>query len=317
MSPDARKIKLLGVAFSAIIGWVEVTTVSAVQTGDDRSRPLIEGPRGFWITPSDYSGKLYGSSSPVANWSVVQWGIPADLPSFRGRLTENEFARVELLPQRGYVLEQNGRGLPCDKPFRSGRTLVNEFDLFMQPNTADNPAQPAAIRRPERSLASFQKIYYSVKAGIIEVELIDSDCKTTQLAVDAAIVLHDKWKKQTLFYQLRLGSLRSENGRLFQTELPAAWFFTGENLQTGHANEFGYDDNVATFGKEPLKPGTARNYRFDLLPRLAALIQVGAEFGADQDLAHWAVSGAYHGEIIWGHLRARTSWSGFSLTASP
>jgi hypothetical protein len=157
-------------------------------------------------------------------------------------------------------------------------------------------------------------IYHRIGFTLSGFKVLDESCNITQAAFLTAVVLRNTSTRQVLFYQLRLAVGRSRAGLLTWALPPQTWFFRGTNVQSGESRQFGFDDDVTSYGERPLTMGTDRIYNFDLLPRLTDLIGDGAKFGIDQDFSHWVLSGTYHGSNLWGHLTVASDWSGFSLS---
>jgi len=258
-------------------------------------QPVYAPATGFWLLRSDDSKQLYGPTSPEANWKIAQWDIPVDLPPFAGGASENAFARVVFAGTRGYVLEQTTQKLPCDRKYPSGRTLVNEFDLFASPNSQSDAGYPSAALHNQASLASLHHVHHEIGLDLLALSVIDGDCPITQVGFLTALVLTDPKARQTLFYQLRLAVLRYRDGVAATKMNTPAWFFGGENLQNGGRGQYGFGDNVEALGAADAKPGSAVTYRLELLPRLVEVIAKGRDKGLDQDLSNWILSGTYHG----------------------
>ena len=279
----------------------------------DPATPVYTPPDGFWLRPSDHSGRLYGPSNTNATWYVGQWDIPKDLPSFVNGLTGNEYASVAI--GRGtYSLRQTTQLLPCDKVFNSGRSLPDEFDLFVAPNNINTPGYPQAHRLLGPDLATATAIIHQIGVEVGSAKLLDNVCPTTQATLLTAVVLTNKNSQQTFFYQLRLGITKAVSSGVDQELPPARWFFTGKNIQSGGSRQFGFGDNISSFGFLPVRQvGSLNTFKIDILPRLKVLLAQGEKFGLDQNLAHWQVTGTYHGQNAFGHVEFSSTWTAFDL----
>ncbi len=267
-------------------------------------------PAGFWIDPSDHSQALYGPSHPSANWNVAQWDIPQDLPPFDATgVSANRWARVAWLQNGQFELAQDGSGMPCNRDYRSGRTLASEFDLLAQPNNHNTPRFPQAALAADLRLADLAGIDGAITLSIRQARILDESCPATQGDFVYAVVLSNIVRHQLLFYQLRL-ALANE------AKAVTGWFFRGANIQSGQGGQWGYGDNVTQYGQPWARAGVTQPYRFPLLPHLAAIIQRGEDTGIDGDLSHWRLTGTYVGQAIWGHVRSDALWSGFALKAT-
>jgi hypothetical protein len=272
----------------------------------------------MWIRPGaglTTTGSYYGASAPDANWVVSQWNTPENLPPFVNGDTGNGSLHVHLEPDHSTTLEQNGSALSCNRTYATGLQSVHEFDLFIGPNNAARPGARAAALGAAEPLASMRHLMHRITVQPISVDVVDTDCRVTRAVFLSAITLRDEESKQTLFYQLRLGMVQAGAGGLV-TALPGPfWFARGHDPRAGTNGYFGYDDSVTYYGDAAARVGQTSSYVLDLLPRLTGIIKDGAAFGMDQDLSHWHVGGTYHGEVIWGHVKVRSHWSGFSLAA--
>jgi len=302
-------------ATAGSIGWLLTQDARPAEAESFGPPAAIYGsPNGFWLIPSDHSGHLYGDTASDAQWSVAQWDIPEDLPPFVKGRSANRFASVEF-SSLGYSLEQTTGNLGCVKQYPSGRELILEFDLFVSPNNANYSNFPQARRNTDFNLIQLHRLMHVISINLSAPRVIDNFCKTTQAAALTAIVLTNKFSKQTFYYQLRLAALQSIDGRAVWRLPPASWFFTGANVQSGKAAQFGFGDNITSYQMAPAVPGAKATFRIDALPRLKQLIGAGAQFGMDQNLAHWQVTGTYHGQNAFGHLAFKSTWSNFALLA--
>jgi len=278
-------------------------------------RELFSPPTGFWIMRSDGSNALYGPTSASADWTVAQWNIPTELPTFQNGVTQNQFARVSIEADGSVTLSQYGDALSCRKQYASGMSDVHEFDLFLRPNNGTPPGYPKATTGPSARLGELSHIFHAIEVEPRSVEAKDASCQVTKAVFLTAIVLANPSKRQTIFYQLRLGAFTAIGSSLSSINLPPFWFGKGTDPRTARTGYFGYDDSISSYEQEPVAINKPSKFALDLLPRFTALIREGAQFELDQNLSHWIISGAYHGEIVWGHIRVSSHWQNFSLAA--
>jgi hypothetical protein len=118
--------------------------------------------------------------------------------------------------------------------------------------------------------------------------------------------------KQTFFYQIRLAAYRGAEVGAAAGFAPA-WFFSGRNEQNGLLGQFGFGDNITTYGQPFAPTGRWTSYRIDTTERIKALIAEGVRFGMDQDLSNWILTGTYHGSTAMGHVLIEGEWRGFAL----
>ena len=172
--------------------------------------------------------------------------------------------------------------MPCERKYPSGRTLVNEFDLFASPNNQGDAGHPSAALHNRAPLGSLHRVHHEIGLELRALSVLDGDCPVTQLGVMTALVLTNPKAGQTLFYQLRLAVLRYRDGATSTKMNGPAWFFAGENLQNGGHGQYGFSDAVAELGAPEAKTGAATTYRFELLPRLVEVIEMGRAKGLDR-----------------------------------
>jgi len=280
--------------------------------GDDK---VYQPPKGFWLNPTDYSQQLYGAISREANWSVGQWNIPEDLPAFRGNISTNRWATVRWIDDgQRYQLAQDGTTISCNKRYPSGRKLANEFDLFVGPNNANTPRFPQALIDNDKVLSRIRRATARIRLEIRRADAVDEICPVTRSSFLYAVVLTNRKHKQVLFYQIRLSVLEGTRGTLTRSLMPA-WFFAGVNGQSGATGQWGFGDNVTSYAQPWASKGNPQAYSLDLLPRLRQIINLGAAQGLDQSLDDWRLTGTYHGQAAWGHVRNDAIWDGFALEA--
>jgi hypothetical protein len=190
---------------------------------------------------------------------------------------------------------------------------VDEFDLLAGPNNARVRHFPQAANDVSLNLAQTSRVGMDISLDIKRAEVVDAACKVSQTIFTAAVVITNVPSHQTLFYQLRLGLVRAPSKGGAATRLAPNWFFTGTNTQAGVTGQFGFGDNVTSYGQTWTEVGSPHVYHVDMLPRIKWLIAQGARYGLDQDLSHWRVTGTYHGQGIMGHVRNDAVWGQFAL----
>ena len=301
---------LASAMFAVLVGGAGAATT--LPNDAAKPRDVFLPPSGLWLLASDHSGRLYGATSAAANWKVAQWDIPADLPPFSANgISANKFASVQFHPGGAIALAQNLSAIPCMQVFPSGRNLVREVDLLAGPNKRNQAGNaPAADGDDTEPLTQVENLMLRVTLSLNSFAVIDAACGNNRMNVTEAVVLTNPASRQTLFYQLRLATLTDREGR----KAPAPnWFFAGQNIQTGASGQFGFGDNVMSFGAPFSQPGTSTPYKLDLLPRLKQLIAEGARFGVVQNLSQWHITGAYEGLGSWGHVRGSAEFSNYAL----
>jgi|GEM_PF-2102523 hypothetical protein len=294
---------------------------ASAQTDETQGHDLFETPQGLWVLPSKPApdrpkNKLYGASSPAANWTISQWDIPEDLPPIENNATKNQYAAVSFAQPGEFTLWQNGNTLPCEKQFPSGKLLPDEFDLFIGPVTSAFKGHQTAFMGKREALSTLTQIRMRISVTPRTFQIADATCPITHAIMGGSVVLTNLISHQTFFYQLNFAIYQpSASGVALALPHPG-WFFTGTNVQAGGAHQFGYGDRIwASFGVTPPPIGGTDNVDVNLLPRLKQLIADGARFGIDQNLADWSVTGAYYGQSVFGHIQFGTDWHKISLKA--
>ena len=234
----------------AIVAWLFPGPLAAA--------PLYNAPTGLWLAPSNHAVTLYGPTMAEANWNVAQWNIPDDLPPFNAvGVSQNRWARVAWLGAGRYELAQDASALSCDKLYPSGRQLVTEFDLLASPNNRRFPGFPQATAPTGPDLARASQIKADIDLEVRNAKAADTICKVTQTIFTLAVVLTNTTRRQTIFYQVRLGFVRPMASSAEAHPPEPAWFFTGTNIQAGGTGQFGFGDNVLPLGN----PGPSRDSR--------------------------------------------------------
>lgn len=332
-----------GIAFAVALGlagWWGAPAAFA------REMAIVTPPAAFaLIGPDRQAGSgqldLYAQTGPRPNWFIGQWQIAGGkLPAFRRMATpsggtafvsRNEAASVVIVqngPEIGVTLSQNGPTQPCTTP--TGRP--HEFDLFV--NTGGpwvHPALASALSAPPQggnapSLAQMARLDQHVSVHIAQPVPSGPGrgCKVNQGNVLTAVTLvnDDVQPAQVLFYQVSLhvvcgGGATAHAACERNLSRPFQWWTGMEGRDTrGRVTKlsFGFDQRLPGLGRPFLPAGGRQDVDIDLLPDLLRLIAAGAH-GMDRDPAHWRVSGAYHGESVWGDVSLHTQWSDYRLTA--
>jgi hypothetical protein len=236
----------------------------------------------------------------VARWRVSQWFSPEpDLPPFSDGRTGNRALRVTVEPAPNglqYTIHQSGQRMGC---VLAGQPW--EFDSFVAPITSPTPQAEAATKLSDLSsvnVGQMQRLTHRISLEPIAYTPAGPSCEHNKAVFMTAIVLSNRRKGQTFFYQLHLANL-DHAARPF-------WWALGKN------ERYGFGDMLSTYGHLEAEVGKAASYEIDLAPRLKSLIKT-AGHGMDADESNWHVSGTYHGQAIWGNVVASSRWSGFYL----
>ncbi len=243
---------------------------------------------------------------------------------------------------------QNGLNVPYELKYPSGLVGPLENNLGMSPNKISFQGSPVAAVDITADLGSLEHIYQSLTIEPGQVQILDmqqpaTPTTVTQASYYFAVVLTNQAKKgnfQTLFYQVMLGHFHvqgnSQTGTVINKMPQGFWFCTGVNPQFPPpylAKTYGYTDVIDSFNLPdasstakityPKKtnlwavcqPAASITYtNVDLLPQIKTIIADGAQYGVDQTLSDWKLTGAYLGQAIWGHVNAKSTWSDFALT---
>lgn len=274
---------------------------------------VFSRPSGFWLMSSKDVHELYGATSPDADWVVVQWNNPSDLPPFASNRSRNKTAMVSI-ELSNYSIEQTTADLPCYITYPSGQSLVDEFDLMVQPNTSPEQASLYKNIAASYSITNIKHIKHEVTVQLYEAQILDTSCTVTQAALITAIVLTNRVAKQTFFYQLQLGMLRAVDSRADWSLPDGFWFFRGTNKQLGTIGQFGYGDSISYYGIDSVVYGKETIISIDCYDKIKALIYEAKEYGMDQNLENWAITGTYHGQSAFGHVKFGSKWGEFVLT---
>jgi hypothetical protein len=309
-----------------------------------REMPIVAPPTAFALAgPDKLTGPvkldLYARTGPRPNWFIGQWATAGGkLPPFERIAGPNgavEFvsrsrAASVSIAQHGaalsYVLSQNGPSQPCTTA--AGRP--HEFDLFANTGGPQmNPALDSAVATATQgakppTLAQMTRLDQHVVVEVAGAAATETGkhCKINQGNVLTAITLvNDRAKPtQVLFYQLSLYVVCGGVERAScERNLSKPFFWWTDEDGRDHAGRvtvrsFGYDQRLPQLGRPLLRIGAHQTLDIDLLPDVLRLIAEGAH-GIDTDAAHWRVSGAYHGQSVWGDVSMRTTWSDYRLTA--
>lgn len=305
-------------------GWLRVLAASFVLLAGAagvQAEPLVTPPDGFWIRSAELGASgLYGPTRPSDSWHVTQWQTPAaDLPAFAPEpcsatacfASSNDAITVSVTEQGNaplrYVLEQTGERLACE----TGQRQPREFDLLVASNTHTvYPDQPTAFHSSPM-LADMVELRHRIVVTPLEVHVWQACAFNHGQLLTAVILRNDVAKPaQILFYQLRLFR---EPGRH-----QPVWWWPGNERRGKDGEvvllEYGFGDNLSSYGEDEARLGEETRIDIDLLPRLAALISSGVH-GLDPDLSHWRPTSTYHGQNLWGGVALRSEWWGFELSA--
>ena len=281
---------------------------------------VFEQPKGVLIAPTAKNGMpgtttLYGGTSSAANWVLAQWDIPDELPPFQNNFTQNEFASARFFPGVGFALQQDGTKLPCEKIFPSGKKLVDEFDLFVSPATHIYPAFPQAFKNDTLPLSKLNHIFLEANLKPTSLTLVDLTCQISWATASVGIVLSNRTIHQTFFYQINFNLYQADGQSMSLSLRKPDWFSKGISSQTGNRQNFGYGDRVwaDAYNMPPAVIGNVSVFDLNLLPRIEELIAQGNSFGMDQNLSDWAITGAYFGQSVFGHIQFSSEWSGLAL----
>lgn len=259
---------------------------------------------------------------PSPKWHVAQWGIPAG-SRLTGSLTvppntdwnnSNPYASVAYTAaSHMYQLGANGAlAQPLCVDPKTGS--INEFDLLLEPNNANDEPGYAAGIAPSATLDKLSSV--KLNFGFrLTYQNITAKCTTHDNygSYLVTLVLRDPGAMagsggETLFYQFIILDSR---GGTRGPGLYRAWYTnsTGPN--------FGIDSSIAHWGMPlPTNGGARQFYSFDVYSELKSLIQSG--YGAlDKDISHWNITGFYMGDLILGGATATTQWDSFTLTTAP
>jgi hypothetical protein len=296
-----------------------ISAPANAQTNVLTRHDMFADPTGLWIVPSkkgpnQVENKLYGPTSPAANWTVSQWDIPEDLPSFSNNSSQNQYASVLLNSDNSFRIMQNASLLPCQKIFPSGKQLPDEFDLFLGPVSQAFPKYKQAFLGRRQPLSQLSHAFLNATLQPTLLHLSSADCPVTRAIAGVGVVLTNTATRQTFFYQLNFALYQANGHEMAAKLLQPGWFFTGTNTQAGKAKQFGYGDRVwSSFGVSPAPVNTATSFNLNLLPRIEQLLSEGSKYGMDQNLSNWAITGEYYGQSVFGHVEFGSKWSGLSL----
>ncbi|HEY1858155.1 hypothetical protein [Acidocella sp.] len=295
---------------------------ACAQADTSSGHELFAPVSGIWVFSSQQQdkntkSKLYGATSPSANWVIGQWDIPHDLPPFFNNVTQNSYASVRYNGIGHFTLQQNATTLPCTVVFPSGKRAVNEFDLFVGSIPLYETAYPKTLNGKREPLSSLSHIFETATVRPTTIRVADTACPVTRAVIGTGIVATDLETRQTFFYQISFSIYQADQRKMTLAQLQPAWFFTGTNTQAGAPDQFGYGDRVwSSYGVSPATQNNVTAFDLDVLPRLKQLIFQGAKYGMDQNLANWAVTGLYYGQSAFGHVAYGSAWSGLSLMAN-
>ncbi len=317
MNGKRRHCKLAEFMALLVVGLPCYAAASSVQSAPERD--LFNAPAGLRLIAPDKTGvsgskTLYGATGPEGNWTIAQWDIPENLPPFSNGVSSNAFATVKWGNDQSISLEQNGKTLPCEKRFPSGRRMPDEFDLLTGPVGPRYQGYPAAFHIQATSLANAKKIILNATLLSGTPHIFDNSCKMGAAVSVTGLVFTNVSAQQTFFYQIDFNYYNVINGKLVQNTRPPNWFAQGQSHQTGHNGIFGFSDRVWSGYQTPAAaPEENTVYSIDILSRVNALISIPSEKNIDHNLGDWKLSGIYFGQSIFGHVEFRTVWSHLRL----
>jgi hypothetical protein len=255
---------------------------------------LIVPPSGFWVAPIKQGEGLYGATSEAANWHVTQWRSASSLSGFDHRGMATSANQRIAMRGDGYELEADGKSIPCNL----------EFDTFFGSNNNQGmfKGYPSAVSS-DMSLAEMTSLIHTI--ALHPVQEIDGGgkCSQRKAIYVTSIALRNDRTQSTFFYQLRL--------RKYRTSLKPFWWDKGID-----GKRYGFGDNLESFGLSDVPMGSRRLVKVDLLPRIKQLLS-DERVSIDRDLSHWRIGTTYHGVAIWGDVKVKSKWDGYSLYAEP
>jgi hypothetical protein len=295
---------------------------------------LVDSPAAFALAgPERHAGPvkidILAQTGTKPNWFIGQWNIAggvlppfdrATTPDGADRFISHNRAAAVTIHQRASVTDyefvQDGSTQPCVTP--AGRP--HEFDLFANTVSSSLGAPP---RLP--SLADMTQLDQHISVRVIaeHSQGPGTRCNINQGNVLTAVTIanSDVQPPQVLFYQLSLhvfcgdGAMQVACNRNLAR---AFYWWSGteshDHLGRVELRSFGYDQRLPELGRPFIPVGPRQTLDINLLPELLRLVTSSGN-GIDPNPAHWRVSGAYHGQNVWGDVRLSTEWGGYRLTA--
>jgi hypothetical protein len=284
--------------------------------------PVFSPPYDFVLLGPQYppppGGPVaYATTGGTPKWNIANWNIPGGkLPPFTvsrqgtntlftSRAAESSVVITQISAgTASYQLSQNGAVLPCGT---GGAPL--ESDLLAGSYHQDAPPGKYLALSALTSLISTTTIKYQY--GEATPRHI---CAVSQGGPLISVILNNRTKHQTFFYQLELGDVCGLQPAARARMCEAA----GANPRPSfysNKNPFGADEPLPLFGEKWLADNETRAIRVDLLPHLIDLVENGPP-AMDHDLSHWTMGGYYNGQHIWGDMTMTTTWSHVSLLAT-
>lgn len=259
---------------------------------------IISAPHGFWVASRYERGKLYGPSSQNADWHITQWHAPrGELSAFSEGSAVSTNIRMQV--QNGsYQIESDGSGLACGQ----------EFGAFASANNPQNYKGYPTPYKGSPPLSEMRALKHRIGFTPLVLEVRNRNCRVTRGIMITAVVLRNTHEPSTFFYQLRLCRVGT-NPKPF-------WWWKGDGMaaaeKAGRGLNFGFGDNLASYGlaDPPILRRTV--IEIDLLPRLLALLK-DPTVRIDRNPSHWVVSGTYHGHGTYGNVRMVSRWDSFAL----
>lgn len=255
---------------------------------------IITPPHGFWIASKEEKGQLYGPTSGNADWNISQWHAPkGELEGFKGGVAKGPNQNVRVL-DGSYEIESDGNGLACGQ----------EYGAFAGANNPRVHKRYPSAYRESPPLSAMRRLKHRIALTPLAELVRDRNCQVTRGVIMTAVVLRNTHTDATFFYQLRL--------RKVNRAPEPHWWWKGER-GGGKGKNFGFGDNLETFGMGDAQLNRRTIVEVDLLPRLKELLR-DPQVNIDRDPSHWVVSGTYHGQGIYGNIKILTRWDSFSLS---
>jgi hypothetical protein len=294
----------------------------------------------LWLISPDWPPYVIGevgfpllqkpSSIPIASrWNIAQWGIdPSNplLPNKSGSRTSWQVrtrdakVRVSLYGRQRMVDLWHSTE---DSYYDQHQTCYDpntfypsaELDLFIQPNTPNDPALHYNLNLPQNflhhnttpPLSQIDQLHLRAQQRLVNVATsyrCGYDSAVTLLAVVFINTVAEP--VQVLYYQLTTFDTRWPNQNI------DGWFYNGEIFE-GILN-YGYDDSITNgYNLRPLvRRSVWRNFNLNIRDRVAHLIET-SQNSIDKDLSHWKAYSMYAGSSIFGKGHIESKLKGINL----
>jgi hypothetical protein len=324
--------------------WATTVNTCKVQSS---TTTFFEYPAGFFIVPAISPAQglgAYGATSPAANWSIAQWGIPSgstgnfistnNADGTKSYRTIHNNLDVIALENQGAIkslsLSQDGSNLVCTPDSNS------EYDLFAGPNANDfAPEFPSARKYDTDStvvntLSSLSSLFVVMDLTITNIwrSPTPACADVNQRGVDVAVVFNNfgdaTHPSQTLFYDITPYLTRCSASDSNATcdaaseKVPKFFYFDGSGSNATIVNgvtthqTFGYNDLISSYNLPQMMPLHEEKYRIDILSQVKEVIASGPN-GMDHNPAHWHLVSMYGGTHIWGNVGISTEWKNLNI----